>query len=376
MGLQSGALSSCPAIAAVSSEDAVPGAALAVSPDGRFLAIWVHTMSGADLTVRNRDTGAEHRIELPAQAVPAGIAWRVVQARFSPNGRWLVIHSLGRLWVADPVAGRLVYSIGPSEDGGLWPGGFTMSNARLGVTFWQPRSVLQDQISKRMPVFDIYDLATGRGLRAIALDTHASAAWVEADLSPDDKWLLLLERSRSWSGKTQVSLLVADSGQLVWRRKYPVDTVGWAGGDLKLLALGGRLLWLSAQNGELIHASGEADGGSNQFRRLRFNEASGVALGVLFRSKPIQQMFSQDPERSPVAVLWRLETLQELCRIRLKVGMNVNGWVTARGEIVTLEETYIPRSATYRPTSARIVTYRLAPPSVPAAATPAAPRQR
>jgi hypothetical protein len=360
---------------AVSSESAVPGAALAVSPDGRFLAIWVHTMSGADLTVRNRDTGTEHRIELPAQSVPPGVAWRIVQARFSPNGHWLVVHSVGRLWVADPVAGRLVYSIGPSEDGNLWPGGFTMSNARLGVTFWQPQSVVQDQISKRPPIFDIYDLATGRGLRAIALDAHSSAAWLEADLSPDDKWLLLLERSRTWAGKAQVSLLVADSGQLVWRRKYAVDTAGWENRDSNLLALGGHLLWLSAQNGEMIHDSGGADASSSQFRRLRFNEASGVALGLLFRYKPLQQMFSQDSENSPLAVLWRIDTLQELCRTRLKAGMNVDGWVTAGGEIITLEETYIPRSATYRPTSARIVTYRLVP-SIRVASAPAARRQR
>jgi WD40 repeat protein len=353
------ALSTCPALTTVSSETAVPGAAIAVSADGRFLATWIHTTDGADLTVRNRDTGAAHRIELPAQIVPPGMTWHVLQARFSPDSRLLVVGALGRVWVAEPSTGRLLYSIGVSGDGGLWPASFAISNDRLGVIFWPPQSALRDVPSKQATLLDFYDLPTGRGLRAIPLETHTSSAWATAELSPDDQWLLLLERARTWPGRAHLTLLDAASGQPVWKKSYPVEDARWSADTGSLVALGGRLIWLSAKNGQILRESG-SDAGASEFQRLRFNEISGAALGLFSRYSLWQRLFTRHTEESALVVLWRMDTGQELCRVQLSPRTAVDGWPTSRGEIITLEETYAPRSPTPRPQSAHIVTYKLA----------------
>jgi hypothetical protein len=367
------ALSTCPALITVSSESAVPGTAMAVSSDGRFLATWIHTTNGADLTVLNRDTSAAHRIELPAQIVPPGMTWHVLQTRFSPDSRWLVVSALGRVWVAEPSTGRLLYSIGISAEGGLWPAGFTVSNDRLGITFWPSQSALRDVPSSQAALLDFYDLPTGRGLRAIPLATHTSSTWATVELSPDDHWLLLLERARTWPGRAHLTLLSADSGQPVWKKSYPVETAYWSADSASFVALGGRLIWLSAKNGNMLRESA-SDSGASEFLRLRFNEISGAALGMFSRYNPFLRLFNRHPEESALVVLWRMDTAQELCRVPLSRATALDGWPTSRGEIITLEETYAPRSPTPRPKTSRIVTYKLAasPPLHPSASPPAA----
>jgi hypothetical protein len=367
------ALSTCPALTTGTSVDAVPGASITVSDDGKYLASWIHTIGGADLTLRNRDSGAEHRIELPAQIVPPGMTWRVLQARFSPDARWLVVGAMGRVWVAEASSGRLLYSVGVSGDGGLWPGDFTVSNDQLAVAFWPLRSALGDQPSRQAALLDIYDLPTGRGLRAIPLDARTSAAWTKVELSPSGKWLLLLERARTWPGQAHLALLDAASGQPVWKKRYPVETAAWTGDGSQLLALGSRLMWLSARNGQILRESG-SDAGASEFQRLRFSETSGAALGLFSRYNPLQRLFNRHPEESALVVLWRMDTAQELCRTQLNSGMAVDGWVTSRGEVVVLEETFASGSPTPRPKAAHIVTYKLAatPPLRPSASPPAA----
>jgi hypothetical protein len=353
------ALSTCPALMTVSSEAGVPGAAMAISANGRFLATWIHTAGGADLTVRNRDTGAHHRIELPAQTVPPGITWRVLGAQFSPDAHWLVVGAMGRVWVMEALTGHLVYSVGVSSDDGLWPGKFTVSNHRLGVAFWPPQSALHDGASVHAALLDIYDLPTGRGLRAFPFGAHTSAAWTSVELSPDDRWLLLLERARTWPGQAHMTLLDVASGQPVWRKGYPVETAGWTADSSSILALGRRLIWLSAKNGQMQRESG-SNAGASEFQRLSFNEVASAAIGVFSRYSSFQRLFKRHSEETSLVVLWRMDTAQELCRIPLSAGTAVDGRVTSRAEVVALEETYGPRNPTPRPKAVRIVTYKLA----------------
>jgi hypothetical protein len=266
-----------------------------------------------------------------------------------------------------------VYSIGVSSDGGLWPGNFTLSNDQLGVIFWPPQSALRDQPSKRAALLDIYDLPTGKGLRGVPLNTRTSSAWMEAELSPDDKWLLLLERARTWPGRAHMILLDAVSGKPLWEKKYSVEAEAWTADSSQLLALGSLLMWLSPKDGQTLRESA-SDAGASEFQRLRFNEASGAAMGLFSRYSSFQRLFTQHPEESALVILWRMDTTQELCRTQLKSGTAIDGWVTSRGEIITLEETYAPRSPTPRPKAAHIVTYRLAvsPPLRPSVSAPAA----
>jgi hypothetical protein len=93
------------------------------------------------------------------------------------------------------------------------------------------------------------------------------------------------------------------------------------------------------------------------------------------RYNPFLRLFNRHPEESALVVLWRMDTAQELCRVPLSRAIALDGWPTSRGEIITLEETYAPRSPTPRPKTSRIVTYKLAvsPPLHPSASAAPAP---
>jgi hypothetical protein len=254
-----------------------------------------------------------------------------------------------------------------------------VSNHRLGVAFWPPQSALHDVASVHAALLDIYDLPTGRGLRAFPLEAHTSAAWTAVELSPDDRWLLLLERARTWPGQAHLTLLDVASGQPVWRKRSPVEIAGWTADSSSILALGSRLMWLSPRNGQVQRESG-TNAGASEFQRLGFNEVSSAAIGVFSRYSSFQRLFKRKSDETSLVVLWRMDTAQELCRISLNKGTTVDGWVTSRAEIVALEENYGPRNPTPRPKAVRIVTYKLAAspplrPAVPAALQMVAPAQ-
>ena len=368
-------LSTCPALVPVGTETILPGTEMAVSLDGQFRVTWVHTPEGAELTLLNRDTQDQHHIDLPAPVLPPGVAWRVLEARFSPDSRLLAVRSVGRIWIADAAAAKLLYSINVDIKKQLWPGSFTWSNKLLGVTFWPPESVLADAPAKTPITFDLYDAASGAGVRAVPLDLTSSDAWLQPALSPDGSHIAVLVRARTWPGSARLFLLVAATGKAEWDKKISAEDIAWSADDSQILALGNRLMWLSPKNGRKMRESA-GDAGSSEYQRLKFNEQGGVALASFSLYSPFHRMFSKHPQDQQLIVLWNLKSGEELCRKMPDATSSIEPWVTARGEIVALEETYNIRPPLRLLKSARIVTYKIMLPgekqAAPANTPPAA----
>jgi hypothetical protein len=369
-------LSTCPVLVARVPETVVPGTEMAISPDGQFRATWLHTPEGAELTLLNRDTQDQHHITLPAPVLPPGVAWRILEARFSPDSRLLAIRSIGRIWVADAAAAKLLYSINVDKEKQLWPGSFTWSDKLLGVTFWPPESVLADAPVKTPVIFDLYDAASGVGTQALPLGLASSDAWLQSALSPDASHIAVLERARTWPGSARLLLLAAATGKVEWERKIAAEDIAWSADGLEILALGDRLVWLSPQDGRKARESA-SDAGSSEYQRLKFNDRAGVALASFSLYSPFHRLFNKHQQEQQLIVLWNLKSGEELCRKTPEASVSLETWVTARGEIVALEETYNIRPPLRLLESTRIVIYKIALPgekqAAPALSPSAAP---
>jgi len=352
-------LSTCPALVPAITETILPGTEMAVAPDGQYRATWVHTPGGAELTLLNRDTQDQHHIDLPAPVLPPGVAWRVLEARFSPDSRLLAVRSVGRIWVADAAAAKLLYSINVDKDKQLWPGSFTWSDKLLGVTFWPPESVLADAPVKTPVTFDLYEAAGGTGTRAVPLGLASSDAWLQPALSPDASHIAVLERARTWPGSARLLLLAAATGKIEWEKKISAEDIAWSADGSQILALGDRLMWLSPKDGRKVRESA-SDAGSSEYQRIRFNEQAGIAVATFSLYSSFHRLFSKHPQELPLIVLWNLKTGEELCRKTPDASASLEPWVTSRGEIVSLEETYDVRPPLRLLESSRIVTYKIA----------------
>jgi dipeptidyl aminopeptidase/acylaminoacyl peptidase len=369
-------LSTCTALAPAITEIVLPGTGMAVSPDGQFRVTWVNTPGGAELTLLNRDTQDQHYIALPAPVLSPGVAWRVLEARFSPDSHLLAIRSVGQIWVADAAAATLLYSINVDKDKQLWPGSFTWSDKFLGVTFWPPESVLADAPVKTPVIFDMYEAASGAGTHALPLDLASSDAWLEPALSPDASHIAVLERARTWPGSARLLLLDVATGRVKWERKISAEDIAWSADGSQILALGSRLMWLSSKDGRKMRESA-SDAGSSEYQRIKFNEQAGIAVASFSLYSSFHRLFSKHPQEQPLIVLWNLKSGEELCRKAPEASSSFDPWVTTRGEIVALEETYSVRPPLRLLESARIVTYKIVLPegkqATPVNSQPAAP---
>jgi hypothetical protein len=352
------ALSTCPVLRVETTENVLPGTELAMSPSGQFRAEWVHTPQGAELTIIDRDKSERARIELPAPPLPPGIAWRVLEAKFSPDSQLLAIRSVGRIWVADAAEAKLLYSINVDLDKQLWPGSFTWSEKHLGVTFWPPESILADAPTKGPVMFDLYEAASGAGILAVPLNLPSSDAWLEPVLSPDASQLAVLERARNWPGTARLVLLATVSGQVVWEKKLSAEDIAWSDDGSQILALGKKLTWISAKDGHEIRHSA-TDAGASEYQRLKFSEASGVAAASFSLYSAFHRLFSKHQQETELIVLWDLKSGEELCSKELDAGTSLELWLTARKEIVTLEELYDIRPSLRLLKAAQVVTYKI-----------------
>jgi hypothetical protein len=344
------ALSLCPALTVATREELTAGSALAVSSDGQFQLIYFHTPRGARLTLLNRDTQESRQIDLPTPPIPPGVTWRIQDVQFSPDSRWLAVRSVSMIWVLDTANGRILFTTGMDAAKQLYPGTVSWAANKLLVTFWPPESYLADADSKVPVGLGIYELPGGEVSRTMPLSVHTSNEWLEARLSPDATRLAVLERARNLHSKARLALLAVDSGKALWARGIAVDDFAWSTDSKRLFVLGKELTALDVEKGKTLGGTApQSDAG--EYQRLRVNEAGQIAAGTFIAD-------SSFTRPSPLA-FWRLDTFQKFCEVPIEPASSVDAWLTARGEVLALEETYDVRPPLRLLKSARLVTYKL-----------------
>lgn len=353
------ALSTCAGVSIVSREAVAAGTGLAVSPDGRWLAFYVHTNRGGEVTLRPRDTGEAHRIEIVPPALPPGVVWRVLDAVFSANADLLAIRTTGAIWVVDVATGHIRYHIGLDPKRQTYPGKLSLAADTLAVIFWPPESYLAEAKAKKGVEVRLYEAATGKLLRGIPMALESSDAWTDIELSPDAKWFALLRRATRWPGKAHLSVHSPVSGLARWESKLSAEDFQWSADGHSLIALGKRLAWLDAGTGKPAHES-KSDAGSSEYHKLRVNEAAGLAVGQFSRYSRWKRSVLLNDRRESMIVLWRLDGAAPVCQSALPPSQSVEAWLTSQGEIITLEESYDLRPELRLLKSAQIVTYKLA----------------
>jgi hypothetical protein len=353
-------LSTCAALQVVTRQDMTPGMLLAVSPDGQFRAAYFYTGGAVTVLLHDRDTQDEQRIELPLQAIPPGIEWRLVGAEFSSDGDWLAVHGTGTVWVIDTSAAELRSTISFDTAKQLYPGQMTWSDNLLGVLFWPPESVLADAPPKGPVDFGIYDPANAKLLHTVPLTLAAADSWNVISLSPDAKRVAVLERAQKWPGSSRLRVISIETGKALWDRKVDGEDMDWSADGSQILVLSGKLSWLDAATGKEVRTS-RKDLGASDYQKLRFSNAGNLAAGILARYSRFSRLFGDKGQREWTFALWQMSTGAQLCEVPLDAAITIDPWVTARGEVVTLEQTYDLRPPLRLLKSSVLVSYRYLP---------------
>ncbi|MGH9704226.1 MAG: WD40 repeat domain-containing protein [Candidatus Acidiferrales bacterium] len=358
-------LSLCAGLEVVSRESVPPGTAIAASPDGSFLATWVHTTTGAALDLHDRDSGTTQRVELVPPALPPGITWRVQEVAFSRDGNKLAVRTTGAVWVIDRATANVQFLIGQDSATQAYPGKISWGNNELAVSFWPAESYLADAINTGPVQVRIYYAATGDVGRDISLTLPSSNNWTEPRLSPDGNQLAVLLRARQWPGKADLFLFASDTGKLLWQKKIGAEDLLWTADGKQIVALGSDLIWLDAKKGKQVRKANPSVPHS-EFQKLRVNESSQVAVGSFSVYSAMERLFKSNQQHSEKIVLWHFDTASGICEIPIAAVNTIDAWPTARSEIISLEETYEIKPPLRLLKSAQIVTYRLAQPTEPA----------
>lgn len=351
-------LSTCAAVSIVSREAIAAGTGLAVSPDGKWLALFVHTNRGGEVTLRPRGAGESLLIELDPPALLAGVTWRILEAAFSPNSEYLAIRSTGAIWVVDVAAGNIRFQIGVDPEQRTYPGKMSLSAATLSVIFWPPESFLADVQSKKDVEVRLYEAATGKLQRSLNLALQSSDAWTEMELSPDNSRIAILRRATRWPGKAHIIVFAADSGKLLWETKISAEDFLWASNNKSIFALGSRFVTLDAESGKQKGES-KFDFGSAENQKLEIDATANLAIGKLSQYSRVKRSLGGSDRRETSLVLWRPDQAAPVCQVSLPPSMSVKAWLTSQGEIITLEEIYELHPKLRLLKSAQIVVYRL-----------------
>jgi len=352
------ALAACPALTVAHRDSVVPGTGVAVSADGRWLAQFVHTNRGAELTLLDRDARKAQRVELDRPQLPPGVTWRVAELAFSPGGDLLAVRSTGAIWVLASASARLLYQIGLDAEKQIYPGQLSLARGQLAVIFWPPESYLAYARPKQPVEARIYDALSGKLLRRIMLALETPEEWSELMLSPGGERLAVLMRATRWPGKARLAVFAADTGKLLWQKKLSAEDVAWSGDGQRILALGGELVWLDAHTGKKVQEA-NTHVRFTEYQKLRLSEPTNTAAGHFVGYSPLRRALDMADRRDRRVLLWRLDTGKSLCDVRLDPGRRVDAWLTARGELIALEESYEVRPALELLRAAEIVTYRL-----------------
>lgn len=363
------ALSLCRALRVAEREDVAPGTALAVSADGRRVARYFHTIRGAEILLLDRETAQSQQIVIESPQLPPGIAWRITRVTFSPAGpegtgagALLVVQSIGAVWVYSAEKAELLYRIDADSEKQLYPGQLQLTGERLLLAFWPPESLVATASPKGPVEVRLYEAASGKWLHTLFLPLRTPDAWTRLVLSPAGDRIAALQRATRWPGKARLALFQAGDGATIWERKIGAEDVAWTVDARELITLGSELAWLDAASGKKLRAARKKVG-SSEFQRLRLNDAAHVALGLLLRYNPWKRAVAMSDARAPQFLLWRLESGEPLCTLELDNSLRVDAWPTSSGEVIALEETYDVRPSLRILRAARMVIYRLAPPS-------------
>jgi outer membrane protein assembly factor BamB len=354
------ALSPCSTASVVSREPLVAGTGISASPDGRWLALYVHTNRGGEVTLRPREGGELRRIELTPPALLPGVTWRVLDAAFSPGSNLLAVRSLGAISMVDVAAGKTLYQIEFDSERQLYPGRLSLTDDTLAVIFWPAESYLADVQTKKGVELRFYEAATGKLLRTLTLAVESSEAWVDLELAPDASRVAILRRARRWPGKAELSIFTADDGKLIWETKVSAEDFQWSGDGKSLFSLGGRFITLDAATGKQKSESKD-EYGPSEFQKLRVNETAGLAVGQFSRYSRFKRSLHMSDRGETLLVVWRLNGAAPVCQTPLPPTQSVEPWLTTDGEIIALEELYELRPPLRLLKSAQLVTYRLAP---------------
>jgi hypothetical protein len=353
------ALSTCERVSIVSREEVTAGTGLAVSPDGSWLALYVHTNRGAEVTLRPRAGGESSRIELIPPVLP-GVTWRMFDAAFSPAAELLAIRSTGAIFVLDVAAGSIRYQIDVDPERHLYPGKISLAAGMLSVLFWPPESYLAEAKTKKGVELRMYEAVTGTLQRTLPLAVESSEMWTKMELSPDALRIAILRRATRWPGKARLDVFAADSGKLLWEAKTSAEDLKWSADGKSIFALGGRLVTLDAATGKQ-KSEMNPNLGPAELQKLRVSETANLAAGQFSRYSPFKRSIVRNDRRESMVFLWQLTNATPVCQASLPPSQSVESWLTSQGEIITLEGNYELRPQLRLLKSAQIVTYRLAP---------------
>jgi hypothetical protein len=355
------ALSRCPPLRVADQEDVAPGTALAVSPDGRRLVLYFHTVRGAEITIRDRDSSEVRRIDLAPPSVPPGIAWRITDVEFSPAGDVLAVLSIGKLWVLSTVTGETLYEIGLDAEqpaAARYPAQLALGGEKLALVFWQAESYLAAAKPKGLTNVRIYETRTGKLLHNLFLHIRTPDAWTRTALSPDGEQFAVLMRPTRWPGKARLALFAARDGALLWEKKVGAEDLAWSADVRELLVLGSELHWLDATNGKELRTA-ERKTRFSESQKLRLSDPVNVATGFFLRYNPWKRSLDMSDFRDPQFRIWRLDSGKAMCELLLDQSVRADVWPTARGEIIALEESYDVKPQLRILRAARIVIYRI-----------------
>ncbi len=358
------ALSLCGGMDVVTRQAVPPGTAIAVSADGKTLATWVHTTTGAALDLHNRESGVTQRVELVPPALPPGIPWRVQEVAFSRDGSALAVRTTGAVWVIDRATAKVRFLVGQDAAAQTYPGKMSWGDNELAVSFWPAESYLADAIAASPVKVRIYYAMSGDLARDISLTLPSSNNWTEPRLSPDGNSLAVLLRARQWPGKADLFLFASDSGKPLWQKKIGAEDLLWTADGKQIVALGSDLVWLDAKKGKEIRKA-EPGVPHSEFQKLRVNETAQIAVGSFSVYSAMGRFFKSNEQHAERIVLWHFDTAKGICEIPIAAANTIDAWPTARGEVIALEETYDIKPPLRLLKSAQIVTYRLAPASTP-----------
>ena len=352
------ALSLCPALTVVSREDVPIGTAIAVSPDGRRLARYIHTTLGAELKIRDRETGEERRARLDPPQLPPGFGWQIHGVTFSATGELVAVRSVGAIWVLAADTAEVRYQVSYDAEKQAYPGKASLAGGQLAVSFWLPESYLADAVAKKPVEVRFYEAASGKLLRSISLALDSANQWTEIVISPDATRLAILLRATRWPGRARLALFAAEDGKVLWERKIGAEDLAWSSDGKSLIVLGGELSWLDAATGNKRRGA-ERTLRFSESQSLRASEAGKLAVGQFSRYNPIKRGLNLDDRRDSRVLVWRLDPGRALCELTPRESEGSDVWPTSGGELLALEQRYEVRPPLRLLRGAVLVTYRL-----------------
>ena len=286
------------------------------------------------------------------------------EVAFSPDGGALAVRTTGAIWVIDRTTAKVRFLIGQDAATQTYPGKMSWGDNELAVSFWLAESYLADALPAGPVDVKIYYRSSGKVARGIKLALPSSNNWTEPRLSPDGNQLAVLLRAQQWPGKADLFLFAADSGKVLWQKKIGAEDLLWTSDGTQIVALGSDLVWLAAKNGKQVR---KADPGvaHSEFQKLRVNEAAQIAVGSFSVYSAMGRFFKSNEQHAERIVLWHLDTAKGICEVPVAPVNTIDAWPTARGDIISLEETYEIKPPLRLLKSSQIVTYRLAPASTP-----------